>query len=123
MSGANVNFSPLCGSGFLQGARKWKKTSEPIVFVILGKRAALCLSISDGQVRPEALLSQFQVQEKLHRFRNYLFALFSKFHTLAHNMFSHMILIWGIVWNEYQSFGAFPPLRWDARREISKRLP
>lgn len=33
MSGENVNFGPLCESGFLQGARKWMKTSEAVMFV------------------------------------------------------------------------------------------
>lgn len=47
MSGANVNFSPFCWSGFLQGAGKWMKTSEPIVFVAVLKSAALDLSVSD----------------------------------------------------------------------------
>lgn len=32
MSSTNVNISWLCESGFLQGARKWMKTSEPIMF-------------------------------------------------------------------------------------------
>lgn len=32
MSSTNVNITLVCESGFLQGARKWMKTSEPIVF-------------------------------------------------------------------------------------------
>lgn len=32
MSSSNVNITLVCESGFLQGARKWIKTSEPIVF-------------------------------------------------------------------------------------------
>lgn len=89
MSGANVNFGPLCQSGFLQGARKWKKTSEPIVFVIVLKSAALYLSVSDRQVRLKALLTPFQMQEKLYRYEDLLFLLFTKYHSVAHNVFSY----------------------------------
>lgn len=32
MSSTNVNITLVCESGFLQGASKWMKTSEPIVF-------------------------------------------------------------------------------------------
>lgn len=32
MSSTTVNITSVCESGFLRGARKWMKTSEPIVF-------------------------------------------------------------------------------------------
>lgn len=98
MSGANVNFSPFCWSGFLQGAGKWIKTSEPIVFVALLKSAALNLSVSDRD-GSRALLAQFQVHGKLYRCTDLPFMLFGKYHSVAHNVFSHMF-IQGIVWNE-----------------------
>lgn len=76
------------------------KTSEPIVFVILLKSAALYLSGSDREVRPKALLTLFQVHGKHCRYTDLLFMLFCKHHSDAHDMFSHMIFIPGVVWNE-----------------------
>lgn len=58
MSSTNVNITWVCESGFLQGARKWMKTSEPIMFCYSPPLSAvLYLSESDeaGEVdsRPD----------------------------------------------------------------------
>lgn len=59
-----------------------------VVFVIVLKSAALYLSVPDGQVRPKALLTPFQMQGKLYRYEDLLFPLFSKYHSAARIVFS-----------------------------------
>lgn len=63
---------------FFREPENGRKHQSPIVFVIVLKSAALYLSVSDRQVRPAALPTPSQMQEKLDRYEDLLFLLFSE---------------------------------------------